>query len=48
MKKEFYIGQPLIIKGTGEKVTFAYSNGLRSYPCNVLKKVVMTIMTMKT
>ena len=38
MKKEFYIGQPLIIKGTGEKVAFAYSNGLRNYPCNVLKK----------
>ena len=26
-KKEFYIGQPLIIKGTGKKVTFAYDNG---------------------
>ena len=38
MKKEFYIGQPLIVKDTGEKVTLAYSNGLRSYPCNVLKK----------
>ena len=38
MKKGFYIGQPLIIKGTGEKVAFAYSNGLRNYPCNVLKK----------
>ena len=39
MKKEFYIGQPLIIKETGEKVTFTYSDGLRSYPCNVSKKV---------
>lgn len=38
MEKEFYIGQPLIVKATGEKVTFAYSNESRSYPCNVFKK----------
>lgn len=37
MKKEFYIGQPLIIKDTGEKVNFAYEgNGI--YPCNIFGK----------
>lgn len=36
MKKEFYIGQPLIIKDTGEKVTFAYDNGKEETPCIVL------------
>ena len=40
MKKEFYIGQPLIIKGTGEKVNFAYDEGYDgiSSSCSVLKK----------
>ena len=38
MKKEFYIGQPLIIKDTGEKVNFAYeSNSI--YPCNIFGKM---------
>ena len=38
MKKEFYVGQPLIIKDTGEKVNFAYeSNGI--YPCNIFGKI---------
>lgn len=36
MKKEFYIGQPLIIKRTGEKVTFAYDNDEEETPCIVL------------
>ena len=37
MKKEFYVGQPLIIKDTGEKVNFAYEdNG--NYPCNIFGK----------
>ena len=36
MGKEFYIGQPLIIKGTGEKVIFAYDNGSTERPCKVL------------
>lgn len=40
MKKEFYVGQPLIIKGTEEKVTFAYDEGYGgvSSSCSVLKK----------
>ena len=36
MKKEFYIGQPLIVKGTGVKVTFAFDDGDCKQPCNVL------------
>lgn len=36
MKKEFYIGQPLIVKETGEKVTFAYDNEEEETPCIVL------------
>lgn len=36
MKKEFYIGQPLIVKETGEKVTFVYDDGGVWKPCNVL------------
>ena len=38
MKKEFYIGQPLIIKETGEKVTFAYDDGDNEKPCVALIK----------
>ena len=38
MKKEFYIGQPLIIKKTGEMVNFIYGNGCAGLPCSVLKK----------
>ena len=38
MKKEFYIGQPLIVKETGEKVTFAHDDNTQ-LPCNVLRKV---------
>ena len=37
MKKEFYIGQPLIVKGTGEKVTFVYDDGDIGKPCNALR-----------
>lgn len=38
MKKGFYIGQPLIIKDTGERVNFAYeSNSI--YPCNIFGKM---------
>lgn len=37
MEKKFYIGQPLIIKDTGEKVTFAYDNDEEETPCIVLK-----------
>lgn len=38
MKKGFYIGQPLIIKDTGERVNFAYEgNGI--YPCNIFGKM---------
>lgn len=36
MKEEFYIGQPLIIEETGEKVTFAYDNEEEETPCIVL------------
>ena len=38
MKKEFYIGQPLIIKETGEQVTLIYNDGYGGFPYNVLKK----------
>lgn len=38
MKKEFYIGQPLIIKETGEKVTFLYDDEYVEFHCNVFKK----------
>lgn len=37
MKKEFYIGQPLIVKDTGRKVIFADDDGDEESPCNVLK-----------
>lgn len=37
MKKEFYVGQPLIVKETGEKVTFAYNDSHRNLPCSVIK-----------
>lgn len=37
MKKEFYIGQPLIIKRTGDRVTFIYDYGEDSKRCVVLK-----------
>ena len=38
MKKEFYIGQPLIIKKTREKVTFSYDDaGDTELPCTVVK-----------
>ena len=37
MEKELYIGQPLIIKDTGEKVTFAYDACDHLMPCTVLK-----------
>ena len=36
MKKEFYIGQPLIIKKTGEKVVLYYNDGECVAPYNVL------------
>lgn len=36
MKKEFYIGQPLIVKGTGKKVIFTYDDGSNERPCKVL------------
>mgnify|MGYP001209300491 FL=1 len=36
MKKEFYIGQPLIVKETGEKVTFLYNDSDTVLPCTVL------------
>ena len=36
MKKEFYIGQPLIIKETGEKVPFLYNDSNTVLPCAVL------------
>ena len=36
MKKEFYIGQPLIVKGTGEKVVLYYNDGGRFAPYHVL------------
>ena len=38
MKKEFYMGQPLIVKEAGEKVTFTYDDGYTNFPCSVLKK----------
>ena len=38
MKKGFYTGQPLIIKGTGEKATFIYDDGDTELPCNVFVK----------
>ena len=38
MKKEFYMGQPLIIKKTGKKVTFVYNDGEDDKPYMVLKK----------
>lgn len=36
MKKEFYIGQPLIIKETGEKVVFYYNDGDFIVPYHVV------------
>lgn len=36
MKKEFYIGQPLIVKETGEKVVLYYNDGGRFAPYHVL------------
>ena len=36
MKKEFYIGQPLIVKNTGEKVVLYYNDGESIAPYNVL------------
>ena len=36
MKKEFYIGQPLIVKETGEKVVLYYNDGESIAPYNVL------------
>lgn len=36
MKKEFYIRQPLIVKGTGKKVIFTYDDGSNERPCKVL------------
>lgn len=38
MKKEFYTGQPLILKNTGEKVVFLYDDGDHEAPCYVLKE----------
>ena len=38
MKKEFYIGQPLIVKGTGKRVTFVYDDGYSVESCSVLKE----------
>ena len=38
MKKEFYTGQPLIIKNTGEKVIFLYDDGDCEKPCCALKE----------
>lgn len=37
MKKEFYLGQPLIVKDTGRRVIFADDDGDEESPCNVLK-----------
>ena len=36
MKKEFYIGQPLIVKKTGERVTFVYDDGDYDKTCVAL------------
>jgi hypothetical protein len=36
MKKEFYIGQPLIVKETGDRVTFVYDDSDAETPCIVL------------
>lgn len=36
MKREFYNGQPLIVKGTGKKVIFSYDDGSTERPCKVL------------
>src|SRR5574344_1171451 len=36
MKKEFYIGQPLIIKKTGEKVVLYHNDGESISPYNVV------------
>ena len=38
MKKEFYIGQPLILKETGEKAAFLYDDGDTELPCNIFVK----------
>ena len=38
MEKEFYIGQPLIVKNTGEKVTFIYGYFKPNLPCDVVKE----------
>lgn len=38
MEKEFYTGQPLIIKETGEKVTFIYEDEHVTNLCSALKK----------
>ena len=38
MKTEFYTGQPLILKNTGEKVAFLYDDGDCEAPCYVLKE----------
>ena len=38
MEKEFYKGQPLILKETGDRFTFVYDYGEDSKRCVVLKK----------
>lgn len=38
MKKEYYIGQPLIVKETGEKVIFVYGYFKPHLPCDVVKE----------
>lgn len=38
MEKEFYLGQPLMVKTTGEKVTFVYDDSGAELPCNIFVK----------
>lgn len=38
MRKEFYVGQPLIVKETGERVTFVYGYFKPNLPCDVVKE----------
>ena len=38
MRKEFYSGQPLVIKKTGERVTFIHDDGHSGLGCSILVK----------
>lgn len=43
MKKEFYSGQPVIIKATGGQATFVNDDGSGVFSCSVLTKKVVNL-----